>query len=165
MKIAICPGSFDPITIGHLEIIQRTSNIFDKVIVLVLTNYKKRNSYAFTPEERVEFIEKSVKSLEGMDNVVVDCYDGLLAQYAEDVNATAIVKGLRAISDFEDEFQQALTNQKLYANFETLFMPASAENMFLSSSLIRQVAELGGDISAFVPKAIVGDITKRLRKD
>lgn len=164
MKIAICPGSFDPITIGHLEIIQRTSKVFDKVIVLVMSNYKKKNSHVFTADERANFIKKSVESIEELNNVEVDVYNGLLADYAQNVNATAIVKGLRAVSDFEDEFQQALTNQKLYAEFETMFMAASAENMFLSSSLIRQVAELGGDVSEFVPKVVVDDITKRLRK-
>ena len=165
MKIAICPGSFDPITLGHLEIIQRTANIFDKVIVLVVANYRKRETQAFTADERAELIRKSIKSIGGMDNVDVDVYTGLLAEYAEKNHATAIIKGLRAVSDFEDEFQQALTNQKLYAGFETMFMAASAENMFLSSSLVRQVGELGGDISAFVPDVILDDILERLRKD
>ena len=165
MKIAICPGSFDPITLGHLEIIQRTAKIFDKVVVLVMANHRKKGMHSFTAEERAELIRKSLKSLDGMSNVEVDVYHGLLAHYAETHNATAIVKGLRAVSDFEDEFQQALTNQKLYTNFETMFMAASAENMFLSSSLVRQVGELGGDISAFVPEVIVDDILDRLRKD
>jgi len=165
MKIAVCPGSFDPITLGHLEIIQRTANIFDKVIVLVMANYRKKSSHVFTADERAELIRKSIKSMDGMDNVEVDVYTGLLADYAEKKNATAIVKGLRAVSDFEDEFQQALTNQKLYSGFETMFMAASAENMFLSSSLVRQVGELGGDISAFVPDVIANDILERLRKD
>lgn len=165
MKIAVCPGSFDPITLGHLEIIQRTAKIFDKVIVLVMANYRKKGAHVFTAQERAELIRKSIKHMDGMQNVEVDVYDGLLADYAKQKNATAIVKGLRAVSDFEDEFQQALTNQKLYAGFETMFMAASTDNMFLSSSLVRQVAELGGDISAFVPTVIRDDILERLRKD
>ncbi len=165
MKIAVCPGSFDPVTLGHLEIIQRTAKIFDKVIILVMANYRKKGAHVFTAEERAELIRKSIKDIDGMDNVEVDVYQGLLADYAEEKHATAIVKGLRAVSDFEDEFQQALTNQKLYAGFETMFMAASADNMFLSSSLVRQVAELGGDISAFVPEVIRDDILNRLRKD
>ncbi len=165
MRIAICPGSFDPVTLGHMEIIQRTSKIFDKVIVLVMANYRKKGMHVFTAEERAELIRKSIDDIEGLDNVEVDVYHGLLAHYAKINDATAIVKGLRAVSDFEDEFQQALTNQKLYDGFETMFMTASAENMFLSSSLVRQVGELGGDISGFVPEVILDDILERLRKD
>ena len=164
MKIAVCPGSFDPITLGHLEIIQRTAKIFDKVIVLVMANYRKKGAHVFTAQERAELIRKSIKQMDGMQNVEVDVYDGLLADYAKQ-KINIIVKGLRAVSDFEDEFQQALTNQKLYAGFETMFMAASTDNMFLSSSLVRQVAELGGDISAFVPTVIRDDILERLRKD
>ncbi|MEG2426227.1 MAG: pantetheine-phosphate adenylyltransferase, partial [Oscillospiraceae bacterium] len=158
MKIAVCPGSFDPITLGHLEIIERTSKIFDKVVVLVMANHRKKGAYAFTAQERAELIRKSLDSMDGLDNVEVDVYHGLLANYAKENNVSAIVKGLRAVSDFENEFQQALTNQKLYADFETLFMSASANYMFLSSSLVRQVGELGGDISEFVPEVILEDI-------
>ena len=165
MKVAICPGSFDPVTFGHIEIIQRTAKLFDKVIVLVMTNYRKKNLYIFTADERAEMIRKCIKSIDGLENVEVDIYEGLLAEYAKKTNAAAIVKGLRAVSDFEDEFQQALTNQKLYSGFETLFMTASAENMFLSSSIVRQVATLGGDITDFIPDIIRDEIVERLRKD
>lgn len=165
MRIAVCPGSFDPITLGHLEIIERTSRIFDKVIVLVMGNHRKKGMHVFSADERAELIRKSIASTDGFDNVEVEVYGGLLAEYAKQHNVSAIVKGLRAVSDFENEFQQALTNQKLYADFETLFMSASSNYMFLSSSLVRQVGELGGDISEFVPEVIIEDILKRLRKD
>ncbi|MBQ7549821.1 MAG: pantetheine-phosphate adenylyltransferase [Clostridia bacterium] len=159
MRLAVCPGSFDPITNGHLSVIERASKLFDKVIVVVLINYKKPNG-TFTPDERVEMIKRCVAD---MPNVEVDYYDGLLAEYAGLKNADAIVKGLRAMSDFEDEFQQAMINKKLNPNVETVFVTAGEDNMYLSSSLVRQVCALGGDVSEFVPKAIVEDIIKRIR--
>lgn len=161
MKIAICPGSFDPVTIGHLDIIRRSARMFDKVIVAVMTNYYKKDS-AFTPDERVELIKRCTGDI---PNVEVEAYNGLLANYAAQKNAVAVVKGLRAVSDFETEFQQALANKKLNGNFETVFITASAENMFLSSSVVKQICEFGGDISEFVPTEIQDDIVKRLRKD
>ncbi len=157
-RIAVCPGSFDPITIGHLDIISRAALMFDKLIVVVMKNVNKSGS--FSPEERRKLIEKSVS---GMDNVEVDVYDGLLADYARKVNACAIIKGLRAMSDFEYEFQMALTNKKLNPEVETLFLTTRAENMYLSSSMVKQIAGLGGDISDFVPETIRSDITKRLK--
>ena len=159
MKIAICPGSFDPITNGHLDIINRTSKLFDKVIVVVLSNYAKSAS-TFTAVERVEMINKCIAD---MPNVVADLYDGLLADYARTHNGTAIVKGLRAVSDFEYEFQQALTNKQLNNEVETIFITSSAENMFLSSSVVRQVCKFGGDISKFVPPVIHDEIIKRIQ--
>lgn len=159
MTTAICPGSFDPITNGHLDIIQRSARIFDHVIVLVMDNYKKRTKQTFTATERAELITKSTEHL---PNVVVDIYDGLLAQYAKDNNIHVVIKGLRAVSDYEDEFQQSLTNKQLNEDLETLFMTADSANMFLSSSVVRQVCELGGDISDFVPAVVVDDIVKRL---
>ena len=153
MNLAICPGSFDPITRGHVDIIMRASKIFDKVIVLVLTNPNK--NHTFSIEDRKKLIEKVIGNAE---NVVVDSYSGLLADYAKDVGATAIVKGLRAMSDFEYEFQMALTNKKLNPSLETVFLTSSAENMYLSSSMVRQVALFGGDISMFVPDEILGDV-------
>jgi pantetheine-phosphate adenylyltransferase len=161
MTMAVCPGSFDPITNGHIDVIQRSAQIFDKVIILVMDNYRKRANQTFTAEERVELIEKSTRHL---NNVAVDEYDGLLAQYCENNSINVIIKGLRAVSDYEDEFQQALTNSVLNPDVETVFMAASSDNMFLSSSVVRQVCELGGDISAFVPPEILDDIVKRLRK-
>ncbi len=156
-RIAICPGSFDPVTLGHLDIITRAAAMFDKVIIVVMKNNAKH--CAFSPAERKTLLEKSVC---GIDNVEVDIYDGLLADYTAQKNAFAIIKGLRAMSDFEYEFQMALTNKKLNPNIETLFLTTKAENMYLSSSMVKQIAGMGGDISDFVPKAILGDISERL---
>ncbi len=159
MKIAICPGSFDPVTLGHLDIIERTADIFDEVIVLVASNRSKKTS--FTTEERIELIKRCVKS----DNIKVDTDDGLLVDYAKKKGAVAIVKGLRAMSDFDYEFQQALTNKSLYPECETVFLTARGENMFLSSSMVKEVCSLGGDISSFVPEIIKEDIYKRCKGD
>lgn len=156
-RIAVCPGSFDPITMGHLDIITRASAMFDKLIVVVMNNVSKH--YTFSPTERKEMIEKCVKDL---PNVQVDVYDGLLAEYAAQQNACAIIKGLRAMSDFEYEFQMALTNKKLNPNVETLFLTTSAENMYLSSSMVKQIAGMGGDVSDFLPEVIHDDILKRI---
>ena len=162
MKIAICPGSFDPVTLGHLDIIRRASLLFDRVIVVVMSNAAK--SPLFTQVERMDLLNRAIKA-EGLEGVIVDCYDGLLAEYAKLRNATAIVKGLRAMSDFEYEFQMALTNRKLYANAETVFLTTTSEHMYLSSSLVKQVARLGGDVTDFVPSCILPDIMDKLRKE
>lgn len=159
MKIAICPGSFDPVTKGHLDVITRSAKMFDKVIVVVMVNYHKPER-AFSFEERVDLLKRCTANLH---NVEVDLYGGLLAEYAKIHHAVAIVKGLRAVSDFENEFQQALTNKKLNPEVETVFVTASAENMFLSSSVVKQVCEFGGDISDFVPVEIRDDIIRRLK--
>ncbi len=156
-KCVILPGSYDPITLGHIDIIERASSLFDKVIVVVMINYKKH--YSFSTEERVDLIKKCISHL---GNVEVDFYDGLLSDYAKKKNAYAIVKGLRAMSDFEYEFQMALANKKLNPEVETLFLTTSAENMYLSSSMVKQIASMGGDISEFVPTNIHEDILKRL---
>ncbi len=157
-KSAIYPGSFDPITVGHLDIITRAANIFDKVTVVIMKNSNKKGS--FTPEERKELILKSIK---GLKNVEVEIYDGLLADFAKKKGAFAVIKGLRAMSDFEYEFQMALTNKKLNPDIETLFLTTSAENMYLSSSMVKEIASMGGDVSSFVPKEILSDIIKRLK--
>ena len=156
--IALCPGSFDPVTYGHLDIITRAARMCEKLIVVVANNKAKKCS--FTPEERVEMIRKCVSDL---PNVEVVHFDGLLADYAAQRNAGAIIKGLRALSDFEYEFQMALTNKKLNPNVETLFLTTTAENMYLSSSMVRQIAGMGGDISSFVPEAIREDIISRIQ--
>ena len=158
-RIAVCPGSFDPITIGHLDIIKRASFMFDKLIIVVMKNINKTGSFSY--DERKDLILKCVSDIE---NVEVDVYDGLLADYAKQVNACAIIKGLRAMSDFEYEFQMALTNKKLNPDIETLFLTTSAENMYLSSSMVKQIASMGGDISDFVPQIIHDDIVERLAK-
>lgn len=161
MKTVICPGSFDPVTMGHLDIIRRSAKMFDKVLVVVMTNYHKRNTYVFSADERVDLLKRCTQD---MENVEVEQYDGLLAEYARQKNAVAVVKGLRAVSDFEYEFQQALTNKKLNSELETIFVTTTAENMFLSSSVVKQVCELGGDISNFVPEEIRDDIIKRISR-
>lgn len=158
-RIAVCPGSFDPVTYGHRDILIRASKLFDKVIVLVSINPLKQSS--FTPEERVGMIKAVTTEV---DNIVIDTFDGLLADYVKQKGAVAIVKGLRAVSDFEYEFQMALANKKLYADAETVFLTTSAENMYLSSSVVKQIASFGGDISHFVPGCILEDIQNRLVK-
>ena len=160
MRIAVCPGSFDPVTLGHLDIILRASKLFDKVIILVSVNPGKTAS--FTSEERVEMIRAVTSDI---PNVETDVFDGLLADYVKKTGAIAIVKGLRAVSDFEYEFQMALTNKKLYPDAETVFLTTKAENMYLSSSVVKQIASFGGDISHFVSPQILGVIKKRLIKN
>ena len=157
-SIAICPGSFDPITNGHLDIISRAAKMFDKIIVVVANNSAKKN--CFSPDERVEMIKKCIPDLE---NVEVVHYDGLLANYAAECGATAIIKGLRAMSDFEYEFQMALANKKLNPNVETLFLSTASRNMYLSSSMVKQIASMDGDISGFVPDVIKQDIIDRIK--
>lgn len=159
MKIAVCPGSFDPVTHGHVDIMTRAAKLFDKVIVLVSTNAMKNSS--FTPDERVYMLKTVTTNIK---NIEVDCFDGLLADYLKKTGAAAIVKGLRAVSDFEYEFQMALANKKLYADAETVFLTTSAENMYLSSSVVKQIASFGGDISHFVPSSILEIIKNRLIK-
>ena len=161
MKIAVCPGSFDPITNGHLAVIRRASRLFDKVIVVVMANFRKPVGL-FSVDERVELIKRCTADIENVD---VDFYGGLLADYAREKGAVAIVKGLRALSDFEDEFQQALTNKQLNPEVETIFITAEAEHMYLSSSLVKQIGELGAniDMSKFVPPQIADDIVERLK--
>lgn len=156
MKLAICPGSFDPVTNGHLNIIGRAAAMFDQVVVVVMVNGNKKP--LFTCEERVELLKRATAH---MPNVEIDSYDGLLADYAEKKQARVIVKGLRALSDFEYEFQMALTNRKLNPAVETVFLTTNAEYMYLSSSLVKQVAEFGGDIGEFVPGCIVQDILQK----
>ena len=160
MKIAICPGSFDPVTLGHMDIIMRARKVFDKVVVAVLINPEKHTS--FTVEERIDLLRRATS---GLDNVEIDGFRGLLADYARMRGATAIVKGLRAVSDFEYEFQMALTNKKLNPDLETIFLTTDSEHMFLSSSIVKQIASFGGDISNFVPPCILRDIQERLCRE
>ncbi|MGN0600307.1 MAG: pantetheine-phosphate adenylyltransferase [Oscillospiraceae bacterium] len=158
-RIAVYPGSFDPVTNGHTDIIRRAAKLFDKVIVLVSVNAIK--SPSFSSVERVKLISKVVDGLD-LENVVVDLWDGLLVDYIKQVGAIAIIKGLRAVSDFEYEFQMALANKMLYEEAETVFLTTSSENMYLSSSVVKQIASFGGDISHFVPECILKDISDRL---
>jgi pantetheine-phosphate adenylyltransferase len=158
MKKAVCPGSFDPITNGHVDIIRRAAELFDEVTVLVVTNPDKK--CVFSPEERCELISKAVEGIEG---IKVDSFSGLLADYVKKNKISAIVKGIRSSSDFEYEFQMALANRSLAPDAETVFITADPSNMYVSSSLIRQIAGFGGDVSDFVPKNIVSEIEKRLK--
>lgn len=157
MRKAICPGSFDPVTFGHIDIIKRASGMFDEVLVASMVNPSKEP--IFTLDERLSLLKRA---LSGISNVKVVSFDGLLADYAKSMGATVIVKGLRAVSDFEYEFQMALTNEKLNPELETIFLTTRAENMFLSSSVVKQIAKFNGDISQFVPSCILEDIRKRL---
>ncbi len=160
MKIAVCPGSFDPVTLGHLDIIRRAAAMFDKVDVLVGKNAEKNP--LFTMEEREELIRRVTKDI---PNVEVHGFDGLLIDYMKESGASVIVKGLRAMSDFEYEFQMALTNRQLYPQAETIFLTTSVEKMYLSSSLVKQIAQFGGDISALVPSEIEKDILKKFKRE
>lgn len=157
MTKVICPGSFDPVTKGHIDIITRAAGLFDEVIALVVANPAK--DPAFTAQERIVMLRKTTGHL---PNVRVDSHHGLLADYARETGAVAIVKGLRAMSDFEYEFQMALTNKKLLPQAETIFLTTTSENMYLTSSLVKQVAGFGGDISDFVPPEALEDIRLRL---
>lgn len=158
MRIAICPGSYDPVSRGHLNIIERSASLFDKVIVVVMINPEKK--YVFSPEERVEMIRKVVRNL---PNVEVDSHVGLVAEYAREKGASTLVKGLRAVTDFEYEFQMALINKKLNPELETMFLTTDASFMYLSSSAVREVARFGGDLSDFVTPEVEQMIFDRLQ--
>ena len=159
MRTAVYPGSFDPITNGHLDVILRAAHMFDRLVVAVLNNSSKKP--VFTAQERVELIRQSLPPVEGCE-IVVDAFDGLLANYADIVGATAIVKGLRAMSDFEYEFQMALANRKINGKLDTIFLTTSVEYMYLSSSLVRDIGRHGGDISGFVPDALRQRVFEKL---
>ena len=161
--IAVYPGSFDPITSGHLDIIERTASLYDDVIVVVATNSAKNP--VFTVEERIRMIQ-SVLDERKLKHVTVDALtDRLLVEYATAKRARVIVKGLRAVSDFEYEFQMALLNRRLNDGVETVFMMTGAEHSYLSSSIVREIARLGGEIAGLVPDAIISDIRKRFSSE
>ena len=149
MSIAVYPGSFDPPTSGHVDIVARASRIFDKLIVGVGLNSAK--STLFTAGERLAMLREVS---EPYPNVVVETFTGLLVEFAHKKHADALVRGLRAVSDFENEFQMALTNRKLAPDLETVFLMTSAENMFVSSSIVKEVAALGGDVRDLVPAPV-----------
>lgn len=157
MKKAIYPGSFDPVTNGHLEIIKRASLLFDHLIVLISVNPNKTSN--FTVEERADLLRRVCYDI---PNVQVDSCSGLIVDYFRDHNCDIIVKGLRAMSDFENEFQMAHVNEHLCPRAETVFLCADSQSTYLSSSMVRQIATFGGDISPFVPDAIKDDIIRRL---
>ena len=156
MKIAVCPGSFDPVTNGHLDIIARASKMFDKVIVAVLKNSSKNSM--FTLEERVEILKISCA---GLGNVEIDSFSGLLIDFMELKNAQVIIKGLRAVSDFEYEMQMALMNRKLDQNIETVFLMTNNNYSYLSSSIVKEVAKHGGCIHGLVPDLVEEKLIQR----
>lgn len=159
-KIAVYPGSFDPITNGHLDIIKRAARIFDKLYVSILINSSKEP--AFSLNERIAMIKKVT---EKYDNVVVDSFSGLLVNYLKEKNADVIVRGLRAVSDFEYEFQMALMNHKLEKNIETLFMMTSGKYSYLSSSIVKEIARHGGNLADLVPDILIDEISNKLKRD
>jgi len=158
MKIAIYPGTFDPITNGHFDIIERAVKLFDTVIVTIARNSAKNP--LFSDKERLELIRETVK---GFKQVEVDSFDGLLVDYAKKRNASVVLRGLRAISDFEYEFQLALTNRKLNDSFETVFLMPSERYTYLNSTIVREIARLGGDISDFVPPVVKKAFDKKFK--
>lgn len=155
-KIAVCPGSFDPITYGHLDIIQRGAKVFDEVYVGVLNNSAKKS--LFTVEERVELIKEATSHI---PNVKVDSFEGLLVDYAKHRNAQVVIRGLRAVSDFEYEMQITSMNRLLNDNIETFFIMTKNQYSFLSSSIVKEVAKYGGDISELVPKVVQQKLTEK----
>ena len=158
-KIAIVPGSFDPITYGHIDIIKRSAQLFDEVIVAILVNPDKK--YLFTLEEREEMINESIKDF---NNVRVDSFSGLLVNYAKKVNSTVIVRGLRAVSDFEYEMQLTFMNKALDDNIETFYMMDNKQYSFISSSIVKGVSGFGADLSKFVPKHVEERLEKKVKE-
>lgn len=154
---AIYPGSFDPITLGHLDILKRASTLFDKVIISVAINSEKKPM--FSQKNRVKMIEHVIKNIE---NIEVDCFTGLLVDYAKQKNAQVIIRGIRALSDYEYEFNMALMNRSLDESITTTFLVAHQNYTHLSSSLVREVAGLGGDVSNLVPQFVVDELKRKI---
>ncbi len=159
MITAIYPGSFDPITNGHLDILKRASRIFDKVVVTVMENPRKKPMFSL--EERLEMLKVTTA---GIANVEVDCYRGLLINYVKEKQARVIIKGLRAITDFEVEFQMALINRKLDQDIETMFMMTSGQHSYLSSSIVKEVASYGGNVESLVPPCVYKKIVRMYKE-
>ena len=158
MPVAIYPGSFDPLTNGHLSIIHRSLEMFEKVVVAIAVNPKK--TPLFTVEERLKLIQDAVKS----DRIEVDHFQGLLVDYARRLNVKVIVRGLRAVSDFEYEFMMANMNRKLAPNIETVFMMTSGDNFYISSQNIREVSSLGGSVEGMVPPNVLTKLREKFQK-
>jgi len=160
MSIAVYPGSFDPITLGHLNIIRRTASVFDELLVCVMVNSSKRPM--FSAAERVDFIERTVARFQ---NVKAEASEDLLVKYMQRKGAKVIIKGLRAVSDFDHEFQIALVNRRLNTGVETLFMPSSEKYTYISSSVVKEMARYGADLSTFVPMEIIEDVVRRAKSE
>ena len=160
MKIAVYPGSFDPFTYGHMDVVERALTLFDRVIVSVGANPDKAGRHVFTPDERVEMIGEV---LAGHPNAEVRTFTGLTVEYARSVGAQAIVKGLRAYSDFDAELQQALMNRKLAPDIHTVFLMSSFAHIFVSSSILKDIASHGGDVSEFLHPAVAQRVKEKFR--
>ena len=160
MRIAICPGSFDPITLGHLNIIRRCSKFFDRVVVCIMVNSTKTTPM-FSLDERADMVRRAVSKY---PNVTVDTSDELLAEYARQYESAVVVKGLRAASDFEYEFQMDLINKNINPELETMFLTASGKYTFLSSSVVREMARYGADLTGLVPDEIRDDIERKAKQ-
>lgn len=159
MKVAVYPGSFDPITNGHIDIMEKTTNIFDKIIVAVIHNVCKKAF--FTLDERVNLIRASTKHL---PNIEVECFSGLLANYLKDKNVCAIIRGLRTVTDFEYEMHMAMMNKELMPEIDTIFTLSSSKYIFVSSSGVKEAAMLGGDVSSLVPAVVNIGLREKLLK-
>lgn len=159
MVCAIYPGSFDPVTNGHLDVVERASQLFDEVVVAILVNPDKKG--LFNQDERKALIQAATAHL---PNVQVDAFSGLTADYARQLNAQVLIRGLRAVSDFDAEFRLALMNKKLNPTLETVFLMTSAENLFLSSSIIKELVSHGGSPVGMVPDAVVGPLIAKLSR-
>ena len=158
LKIAIYPGSFDPVTKGHLDILERASSMFDRVIIAVLKNNSKK-SYLPT-KDRVELIRQSINDMDGLKNVDVDSFDGLTIDYARQKGAKFLIRGLRAVSDFEYEMQLSQTNQAIAPEIGTVFLITKPKYNFISSGIVKELSSLGQDVSKFVPKSVVEYLQK-----
>ena len=162
LKTAIYPGSFDPITNGHIDLIERATQIFDKVIVAVANNTQKKP--LFTSPERIDMIQQATQGLQGPGSIKVESFDGLIIDYARKKKVNVLIRGLRMLSDFEYEFQMALTNRRLAGTIETIFLMPSEQYAFTSSTLLKEAASLGADLSSFVPSFVEKRLKERLKK-
>ncbi len=160
MNIAVYPGSFDPMTNGHLDIIKRAAKTFDKVYVAILTNSAKNPEFSIS--QRIDWLKRATKDF---DNVEIESFSGLLVNYANEKGAGIIIKGLRAVSDFEYEFQMALTNRALSPNIETMFFMTNGKYSYLSSSIVKEIARLGGSLSGLVPDFMIEEVLNEIKKN